>query len=37
MKQKCEREIVELHQFLEDWFLGRLGSPQVWSLRRFVV
>lgn len=23
MRQHCEREVVELHQFFEDWFCGR--------------
>lgn len=23
MRQRCEREVVELHRFFEDWFYGR--------------
>jgi hypothetical protein len=26
MKDRCEAEIVELHQFFEDWFMGRLDN-----------
>ncbi len=23
MRQRCEREVIELHRFFEDWFCGR--------------
>ena len=26
MNKRCENEIVELHQFFEDWFMGRLNN-----------
>jgi len=26
MKHQCETEIVELHRFFEDWFMGRLDD-----------
>ncbi len=28
MKQSCENEIIELHRFFEDWFMGRLEDSE---------
>lgn len=34
MKTQCETEIIELHQFFEDWFSGRLKNSDA-AFRRF--
>ena len=28
MKSQCESEVVELHRFFEDWFMGRLEDSE---------
>ena len=28
MKGRCEKEVIELHRFFEDWFMGRLDDSE---------